>query len=308
MIISASYKTDIPTFYGEWFMNRLRSGHCKMLNPYSRRSIRVSLMREDVDGIVFWTKNVSPFLKFLPEIRERGIPFMVQHTINGYPRALEHSVVDAASSVRSVRKIADDFGPEVCIWRYDTIVMSSSTPESFHLQQFSRLAESLRGAVNEVVISFMQLYAKTVRNLNAAGKEFSFTWHDPSADEKRNLGKKLVEIAGSFGLRLSICAQRELLVDGAFDARCVDAERLGRIAGEHISTKLRGNRKECGCFASRDIGEYDTCPHGCVYCYAVRNQELALARYRKHNPNSEFLFEPEFPVAGEEESPQLSLI
>jgi hypothetical protein len=308
MIISASYKTDIPTFYGEWFMNRLRAGHCKMLNPYNRKAIRVSLKLEDVDGIVFWTKNVGPFLKFLPEIRERGFPFMVQHTINGYPRALEHSVVDAASSIRSVQKIADDFGPDVCLWRYDTVVISSLTPVEFHLEQFERLASSLKGAVNEVVVSFMQLYTKTVRNLDHAGKEYSFTWRDPSADEKRSLAKKLVEIAGRFGIRLSICSQRELLVEGAFDARCVDADRLGRIAGGRISTKLKGNRKECGCFASRDIGEYDTCPHGCVYCYAVRNQELALARYRKHNPELEFLFEPEFPVEGEEESPQLSLI
>ena len=80
MIISASYKTDIPTFYGEWFMNRLRAGYCKMINPYNRRTVLVPLARTDVDGFVFWTKNVAPFLMYLREVHERGYPFVVQHT------------------------------------------------------------------------------------------------------------------------------------------------------------------------------------------------------------------------------------
>src|ERR1700694_1401224 len=80
MIISASYKTDIPAFYGEWFMNRLRAGSCKMVNPYGGQIYTISLVREDVDGFVFWTKNIGPLLKHLPEIHEGGYPFIVQHT------------------------------------------------------------------------------------------------------------------------------------------------------------------------------------------------------------------------------------
>ena len=99
MIISASYRTDIPTFYGEWFINRLRQGYCKVVNPYSRRIAKVDLDRAMVDGIVFWTKNVGPFLRYLPEIQARRFPFVVQHTINGYPRVLEQAVVDAAKSL-----------------------------------------------------------------------------------------------------------------------------------------------------------------------------------------------------------------
>ncbi|MCA9049546.1 MAG: DUF1848 family protein, partial [Planctomycetaceae bacterium] len=93
MIISASYKTDIPTFYGEWFMNRLRAGYCKMVNPWNRKQIsRVSLDLRDVDGIIFWTKNIAPFIPHLEEVHGRGYRFVVQHTINAYPRALEFSV------------------------------------------------------------------------------------------------------------------------------------------------------------------------------------------------------------------------
>src|SRR5574337_2032539 len=99
MLISASYRTDIPTFYGEWFVRRLRAGYCKTVNYFNRRISRVSLARSDVDGFVFWTKNAGPFLKYLDEIRDAGFPFVFQYTINGYPRALESSVVDAAQSV-----------------------------------------------------------------------------------------------------------------------------------------------------------------------------------------------------------------
>jgi len=292
MIISASYKTDIPTFYGDWFVNRLRQGYCKMLNPYNRRAIRVSLLLEDVDGFVFWTKNITPFLKHLPEVRQRGFPFIIQHTINGYPRALEYSVTDATRSVENVRRVAGEYGPKVCVWRYDTIVATSMTPLDFHRKNFERLAMALRGAVDEVVISFAQFYQKTLRNMSWAGDEFGFSWEDPSDGAKRQLASDLVAIAKSCGMQLSICSQRSFLVAGAADAKCVDADRFEALTGRRLTAKLKGNRKECGCFASRDIGEYDTCPHGCVYCYAVQNRDLALNRHRQHDPSSDFIFAP----------------
>lgn len=292
MIISASYKTDIPAFYGEWFRNRLNAGYCKMVNPYNRQAIFVSLERRDVDGIVFWTKNIGPFMETLKIVRERDYPFVIQHTINGYPKSLEYSVVDSQKSVENVKMISDNYGPKTCVWRYDTIVISSETPREFHLTQFERIAKSLESYVDEVVISFVHLYEKTLQNMKWAERKFNFEWKDIDLDEKREIAKELVAIAKSYRLRLGICSQRDYLVEGAEDARCIDAERLQKIAGTAINADLKGNRKECGCFASRDIGEYDTCPHGCVYCYAVRNRELAQLNFTKHDPNSEFLFAP----------------
>jgi hypothetical protein len=292
MIISASYRTDIPTFYGDWFLNRLRAGYCKTVNPYNQQIIRVSLAPEDVNGFVFWTKNVGPFLRHLTEVRRLGFPFVVQHTINGYPRVLEQSVVDAAKSVEYVRRIAEEYGPRVCVWRYDTIVHSSVTPREFHLETFGRLAKALAGATDEVVISFAQLYQKTLRNMNRAAEENDFTWSDPSEEWKRDLVTELVAIAAPHQIRVTVCSQPRFLVAGSGEARCVDADRLQDVAGRPFRAKLKGNRKECGCFESRDIGGYDTCPHGCVYCYAVRDRQLALDRFRRHDPESEFLFPP----------------
>lgn len=290
MIISASYKTDIPTFYGEWFMNRLRAGFCTMMNPYNRRVIRVSLLPEKVDGIVFWTKNVGPFIKHLPEVQRRGFPFILQHTINGYPRALEQAVVDAPKAVEHLKKVADTYGPRVSVWRYDTIVNSSLTPREFHLETFARIAKSLGGATDEVVISFAHFYSKTLRNMQRAATEHGFTWSDPSDEWKRNLAAELASIAAAHRIQLTVCSQPQFLMPGCAEARCVDASRLTAVTGKPVKACLKGNRKECGCFESRDIGDYDTCPHGCVYCYAVENQALAKSRYQQHDPLGESLF------------------
>jgi transposase len=289
MIISASYKTDIPAFYGEWFMNRLRAGYCKMVNPYGGQVYRVSLAPQDADGFVFWTKNLGPFLGALEEVRERGYPFVVQYTINGYPRELERAVVDPGRSAAHMRMLAADYGPRVAVWRYDTIVYSSLTDSDFHRRNFEELARRLEGTTDEVVVSFAQIYRKTERNLNRAGREYKFNWTDPADEEKLRLLEELAPMARARGMQLSVCSQRKYLLPGVADARCVDAERLSGVAGRPIAARLKGNRPDCGCYQSRDIGEYNTCPHGCVYCYAVSSERVAGLRFGRHDPVGELL-------------------
>jgi hypothetical protein len=301
MIISASYKTDIPAFYGEWFEKRLEAGYCMVANPYNRRQVRrVSLLLEDVDGFVFWTKNLGPFMGRLERVAQFGRPFTVQYTITGYPRDLERTVVDADRSVRHLRTVAERYGSKAAVWRYDPILFSSLTPAEYHLDNFERLAGALEGATDEVVISFATIYKKTARNLDQAARKFGFTWEDPPDEVKLDLAARLAEMAKAHGMRLSVCSQRKYVVSGAQAARCVDARRLASMGGRPIRARLKGNRPDCGCYASADIGEYDTCPHGCVYCYAVLNQDLALSRYRSHDPEGEFLSSPREDVASSE--------
>ncbi len=292
MIISASYRTDIPAFYGDWFMNRLRAGYCLSANPYSRRTQRLSLTPEDLDGFVFWTKNLKPFLPHLEEVRARGFPFVVLYSIENYPRQLEAGVIPAAESVELMRRLAWEFGPRAGVWRYDPVLFTSVTDAGFHRENFAALARQLEGATDEVVISFAQIYRKTRRNLDRAAERHGFSWHDPEEDIKRKLLADLADIAKARGMQLSICAQRHFLTPGVADARCVDATRLGDVAGRLIPARGQGHRQDCGCHPSRDIGAYDTCPHGCVYCYAVRRRELARQRYQQHDPEGEFLFPP----------------
>ena len=294
MIISASYKTDIPAFYGEWFMNRLRAGFCSVRNPYNNRSRRVSLQPDAVDGIVFWTKNAAPFMENLREVRQRGYAFVIQYTINSYPRALEHAVVPSEITVGHVRRLSETFGPRACVWRYDTIIDSSLTPREHHLASFSRTASALEGCIDEVVVSFARLYRKTRRNLNAAAAGNDFTWSEPSDEWKDDLARDLAAVASAHRIRMTVCGQPERVPPGCTEAHCVDVARLAEVSGRAIIARPKGNREGCACFESCDIGEYDTCPHGCAYCYAVESRSLALRRHERHDPKAESLFVPGF--------------
>ena len=301
MIVSASYKTDIPAFYGEWFRNRLDAGFCKMVNPYNNKQRQtVSLRNDDVDGFIFWTKNLTPFVEVLDEVHQREYPFIVQYTINGYPRELEARVIDAAKSVENFLHAAERYGTRTMVWRYDTIIFSSLTDLDFHRKNFADLASKLSGATDEVVVSFVQLYKKTRLNLNEAAHAGSFDWSDPATESKRELLGELVQIAAQNDIQLSICTQPELRVPGAGEASCIDAERLMSVAGRQFRSKVKGVRLGCACYESKDIGDYDTCPHGCVYCYAVRSRSLALSRYQNHDPLGEYLF-PQKPLPSSEE-------
>jgi hypothetical protein len=289
MIISASYKTDIPAFYGKWFINRLSAGYCKTINPYGGQIYQIGLKREDVDGFVFWTKNLGPFITKLDAIRELGYPFIVQYTIHAYPRTFEYSVVDATRSISHMKDISKTYGPKIAVWRYDPILFTSITPYDYHIKNFETLASELEGTTDEVVISFAQIYKKTQNNLNLASDKLGFTWYDPDDVIKGNLATELAGIAKEHNMQLTMCSQRRFLTKGVKEAGCIDARRLSDVAGFSIRAKLKGNRPECGCYESIDIGEYDTCPHGCIYCYAVHNRMLAQKRFKDHDPTGEFL-------------------
>jgi hypothetical protein len=76
MILSASRRTDIPRYYAEWFNRRLHAGYCMVPNPYNPHQIaRVSLRREDVDAIVFWTRYPEPLLPVLSRLNREDFKY-----------------------------------------------------------------------------------------------------------------------------------------------------------------------------------------------------------------------------------------
>jgi len=163
---------------------------------------------------------------------------------------------------------------------------------AFTLLIFFYLASLLRGIVDEVVVSFVHLYKKTQRNIDMAALSGNFLWQNPADEEKTNLLGDLVSIAAANQMKLSVCSQPSYLIPGAQPAQCVDANRISSLRGSVFQSLKKGNRPGCMCSESYDIGEYDTCPQGCVYCYAVNHPNLAIERFRKHDPTSEFIFEP----------------
>jgi len=289
MIVSASYRTDIPAFYGEWFRRRLDAGFATVANPYGGADYRVSLDPAAVDGFVFWTRNVGPFAAALVEVEARNLPYVVQFTVTGYPRAVEEAVIAPGKAVDQIRSLTGHAGPRAVVWRYDPLLATDLTPPAWHRANFARLAGALEGAVDEVVVSWATVYRKTARNLAAAARAHGFAWHDPEAGDKRALLADLSAIARDHGMTLTVCAQPGLPVAGAAPARCVDAARLADVAGRPVRARKKGNRPGCECAASRDIGAYDTCPHGCAYCYANRNRALARRRHKAHDRAAEKL-------------------
>jgi len=285
MIVSASYRTDIPAHYGRWFLERLRAGHCRVASPYGGKPSRVSLEPADVDGFVFWTRNPGPFMPALRELRSRGIPFVVQFTITGYPRALEAAVQRPARAVAQLRAIARRFGPRVAVWRYDPILFTSLTPPQWHARNFAALARALAGAADEAVVSLADDYRKTRRNLAAAARAHGFA-PLPPPDDLGAFARELRSVAAAHGMRLTACTEPALEIE---PARCIDVGRLSDIAGREIAARVRGNRPGCLCHESRDIGAYDTCAQGCAYCYAVADRAAAKRNLAAHDPRSEFL-------------------
>ena len=277
MIISASYRSDIPAFHGDWFLAALAAGEVAVANPYSQRPYLVDLRPDAVDGYVFWTRNARPFARALAAVAAQGKPFVVQYTILGYPRAIDTNVIDPWLAIENARAIAAAYGKRVLVWRYDPILLTPATETACHRANFARLADALAGIADEVVVSFAQFYAKSARNLAKAG----ITWRVPEMAEQTALIAGLRAIAGEREITLSLCTQPDLGgATGAAAARCVDAARLADIAGRPIAAATKGNRPGCLCAQSRDIGAYDSCVHGCRYCYAVADHEAVQRRLR----------------------------
>jgi hypothetical protein len=289
MIVSASYRTDIPALYGAWFFNRLRAGFARVHNPYGGPPGTVPLTRGAVDAFVFWTRNLGPFATALDEVAGCGFPFLIQYTAMSYPRALERATPGPEVAISHIRATVARFGAGTVVWRYDPIVCTTLTPPAWHVSTFARLAQELDGAVDEVIVSWCQIYRKTARNLDAAARASGFTWRDPEDDEKRALLARLAAIAAGHGMRLSLCGQPGLRTESVGEARCIDADRLSRIAGAPLAIRHHAHRKQCGCWASRDIGAYDSCTQGCAYCYAVNSSAVAKRRRAGHDPRAAFL-------------------
>ncbi len=292
MVISASYRTDIPGFYSRWFERRYEAGYCLVPNPFDSGLRRVDLRGEQVQAYVFWTRNIAPFVPQLRQLGRDRMPFVVQYTVIGYPKAIETHTAAESRAVALIEELSSLFGPDCVVWRYDPIVLTSLTDRAWHRAQFARLAERLRYAVNEVIVSFATMYRKTTTNLRRAGQQHGFSYEDPEDLEKRALLLELAAIAAEHDLTLSVCSQRSLLAPGLGDAACVDPARLARVAGRPLAVPRKAHRKDCGCYESVDIGIYDTCPTGCVYCYANRSREAAERRRREHRPDDLMLWRP----------------
>lgn len=291
MIISASRRTDIPAFYAQWLINRIRAGTCTVPNPFNREQVsRISLKPEDVDVIVFWTRSPRPLFPYLQELDERGYHYYFQFTLMNNPRQIDSGSPPVEAAISAFIELAQYIGPERVIWRYDPLVFSSITGAEFHLEQYSRIAGELRGHTFRSVISIMDEYPKInkrLQQMTSAGIEIL----RPNSKKDAWFGEciqGLISIAAENAMEIISCAEDPNLASlGVTPGSCIDAETIQRVFGIEVgTTKDPNQRKLCGCVTSRDIGMYDSCLFGCQYCYATTSFDTARRNHASHQPDS----------------------
>lgn len=294
LIISASRATDIPAFYADWFFRRLDKGYLRWRNPFSGQDSYVSFKNSRF--IVFWSKNPAPLLSHLSRLKERGIGCYIQYTLNDYEsEGLEPNVPALTQRIDTFRRLVDALGMGAVVWRFDPLILTDRINIDTLLQKIARIANALVGYVEKLVFSFADIesYKKVSRNLRLSGINYR-EWDEESMREFALRLSMLNRDNRNF--RLATCAERiDLSEYGIEHNRCIDPGLISRLAPNDAvlqnflyNTKTdSGQRKACGCILSKDIGAYNTCPHGCLYCYANTSSSSAFGNYKKSiaNPN-----------------------
>ncbi len=284
MIISASRRTDIPAFFSDWLIRRLKEQYTYVRNPMNFHQVsNISLSPDVVDCIVFWTKNPGPMIGKLHLLE----PYLyyVQFTLNGYGADLEANLPPLASRIDTFRTLSECIGRDRVLWRYDPIIVNHRYSIDWHINMFRSLTEQLCPYTEKVTISFIDLYAKIAPNIK--GKQIS----ELSYMQKNALAKAFAEIAHSCGLKIDTCAEDiDLSAYGIQHARCIDDRLISRLLRCPIdAAKDKNQRLECGCMASIDLGLYNTCQNGCVYCYANHHSADRRQNLQAYDPHAPLL-------------------
>jgi DNA repair photolyase len=310
VIVSASRATDIPAFFSKWFFNRLRSGYMRWMNPFNANQIQyVSFSRMRV--IVFWSKNPKPILPYLSELDDAGINYYFQFTLNDYgAEGIEPNVPSLNERVEVFKRLADKVGPERVIWRFDPLILSNSLTVDELLRRITLIASMLKGATQKLVISFadINMYQKVHNNLSRQPQEY----REFTTDQMMSFVESLVILNKEWGLEIATCSEKvDLMKYGIKHSHCIDdklmiklfkddielmsflgyePDQLKLFSGAELSDlKDKGQRKECGCIISKDIGKYNTCNHLCAYCYANVSPKAVENSLCKYDPDSESL-------------------
>ena len=291
MIISVSRRTDIPAFYAEWFMNRVNAGYCAVPNPFNRNQVSyISLKPDEVEAIVFWTRNSGPLASRLPELDEKGLDYYFQFTLVNNPKEIDPHSPSLEKALGIFQQLADQIGKERVVWRYDPIFLSNITDFQYHIDQYCQIAEQLNGYTVRSVISFVDDYRKASKRLKDLAKIGLKIRPSEGLvpDDIKDFVPHLVKAATANDMKLQSCAENIDLIDlGVQPGKCIDDAFIRQLFKYDPSSKKDASqRKECGCVMSRDIGMYDSCLFGCSYCYATQSFELARKNHSEHKPDS----------------------
>ncbi len=285
MILSVSRRTDIPNYYAEWFYNRIKEGFVYVRNPMNFHQIsKIDLSPKIVECIVFWTKNPAPMMDGLDALS--NYHYYYQFTLTGYGKDIECNVPHKKEKMIPVfQKLSEKIGSKKVIWRYDPILFTKKYTPEYHLRAFEQIANALKGYTDKCVISFVDIYAKNKRDMQAIGAY--------EMDERMlmTFAEKLSEIAKANGMAIGSCAEKmDLSPCGIEHNCCIDKKLIEEIVGCKINAgKDKNQRYECGCIESIDIGTYHTCKNGCKYCYANHSLQSVMKNCNQYDVTSPLL-------------------
>lgn len=278
MILNVSGRCDIVAFYTDWFFKRIEEGYVDVRNPFYPKQVS-RIYFEDVDGIVFCTKNPIPIVNRLEKIKK---PMLFHVTLTPYKKDIEPNVPDKEKVIEAIKKISKIIGSENIYIRYDPILLNNKYPLSYHIKAFEKVCSLLDGYVKHIIISFIDDY-KNVRNNS---RELSL--QDFTKEDYEEIGKNFSKSAKNHHMTVQTCFEKENLLEYGFLKRdCVDENLAFRLTGKTDFKKWKA--RGCGCIEMVDIGVYNCCSHFCKYCYANYDEKKVRDNMRMYDKNSSLL-------------------
>lgn len=287
MILQTGMRTDIPAFYSEWFMNRIKEGYVLVRNPYHQELVtRYEINPNIVDLIAFCTKNPYPMLKHMKKLKKYGQYWFV--TITPYGKELEPNVPNKNFVIKCFQQFSKIVGINSIGWRYDPIIVNNKYSVECHISAFEKTASQLAGCTETCIISFVDLYEKVKRN---APKIRNVT-----KNEQITIAKAFAEIGRKYGMTVKGCHESSALADYGIDmSGCLNREVYEKALGISLKMPKRKSQRECNCFFGTDIGAYNSCGHFCRYCYANADVSSVKRNMARHDPMSPFLIGSQMP-------------
>ena len=294
MILNTGLRTDIPGFFSEWFYKRIDEGFVYARSPYAKNMVySYKLDPELIDCIIFCTKNPKPMFNKLEKLDKFNQYWHI--TITPYEKEVEPNVPTVDDVLESFKFLSDKLGKEKVILRYDPIFINEKYTLEKHIESFEYIISALSDYTTEAIISFIDLYEKTKRNFPSANEvtheERLKIANEVTHEERLRIGEEFAKIGKKWNIKIKTCVEgSELDKFGLDSSGCMTKEVIEMAIGKNLDIpKQKARNGECYCLLNNDIGAYNSCNHGCLYCYANSNKGLVKRNLKLHNPKSPLL-------------------
>jgi len=280
MILNVSGRTDIVAFYSKWFLNRYQEGFVDVRNPFYAQMVS-RIYFDDVDAILFCTKNPIPILADLEKIKQ---PILFHVTLTPYKEDIEPYVPSKKVLIEAIKKLSVLVGKENLYIRYDPIFLSKKYSISYHKKAFDKMCFLLNGYVSHIIVSFLDDYKNVQKNKAILQAQ------DFQEQDYQEIGCSFSNSAKKYGMTVQTCFEDRNLVEYGFQkGDCLSQELALRLTGKTYKQWKARKGNKCQCVEMVDIGCYNSCKHFCKYCYANFMENEVMKNYEQHDPTSSLL-------------------